>query len=122
VGLQWVKIGTQAPGDPSVTPIDPPEALDPATLGYLNLWSQSLGGPTAYVHGETTAAPAPIRPNPRLPAKNTLTTARRHNTGYPGAEPARTSSAWTGYPPSISIDADSLGFDSRRRAWEYIDR
>jgi len=23
---------------------------------------------------------------------------------------------------SISIDADSLGFDSRRRAWEYIDR
>lgn len=54
VGLQWVKIGTQSPGDPTVTPIDPPEALDTATLGYLNLWSQSLGGPTAYVHGETT--------------------------------------------------------------------
>lgn len=50
--LSWLKIGTQDPGQPTMTPIDPPEAIDTAGLGFLNMWSASLGGPTAYVHGE----------------------------------------------------------------------
>lgn len=50
--LAWEKIGTQEPGQPTMTPIEPPVAIDTAALGFLNLWSASLGGPTAYVHGE----------------------------------------------------------------------
>jgi hypothetical protein len=49
---EWQKIGTQPPGSGSVTPIEPPVVLDTAALGFLDLWSESLGGPTAFVHGE----------------------------------------------------------------------
>jgi hypothetical protein len=49
----WQKIGTQAPGSPTINPIDPPQVIDTAALGFLNMWSQSLGGPTSYVDGET---------------------------------------------------------------------
>jgi hypothetical protein len=54
LGLQWLKIGTQEPGEQTMTPLEPPEPIDTATLGFLNMWSQSLGGPTAFVHGEST--------------------------------------------------------------------
>jgi hypothetical protein len=53
LAAQWQKIGIQDPGSPSITPIAPPEAIDTAALGFLHMWSQSLGGPTAYVDGET---------------------------------------------------------------------
>ena len=49
---QWQKIGIQMPGAPTLTPIEPPEVIDTAALGFLNMWSPSLGGPTAFVHGD----------------------------------------------------------------------
>lgn len=54
LGGQWQKIGTQQPGEPSMTPLVPPEAIDTAAIGFLNMWSQGLGGPTAFVHGQTS--------------------------------------------------------------------
>ena len=49
---QWRKIGIQAPGTPTIDPLEPPEVIDTAAIGFLNMWSQSLGGPTAYVDGD----------------------------------------------------------------------
>ena len=51
-GGAWQKIGTQSPGAPTMTPIQPPEVIDTAALGFLNMWSPGLGGPTAYTHGQ----------------------------------------------------------------------
>ena len=52
LGGVWQKIGIQAPGSQSVDPIEPPEVIDTAAIGYLNMWSQGLGGPTAFVDGD----------------------------------------------------------------------
>src|SRR6185436_5582336 len=49
---EWQKIGTQQPGSPTVDPIEPPQVIDTAALGFLNMWSQSLGGPTSFVDGD----------------------------------------------------------------------
>ena len=51
LGAQWLKIGIQPPGSPTMEPLEPPQVIDTAALGFLNMWSPSLGGPTAYVHG-----------------------------------------------------------------------
>jgi len=32
-------------------PVDPARVLDTATLGFLSLWSEAVGGPAAWVHG-----------------------------------------------------------------------
>ncbi len=32
--------------------IDPPTVIDTETIGYLNMWSDSLGGPAAWVHDD----------------------------------------------------------------------
>jgi hypothetical protein len=34
------------------TPIDPPLVIDTEALGYLNMWSDHLGGPAAWVHDD----------------------------------------------------------------------
>jgi len=54
LAAEWQKVGIQAPGSQTVDPIVPPEVIDTATIGYLNMWSQGLGGPTAYVYGDTS--------------------------------------------------------------------
>ena len=52
VGGVWVKTGIWDWEEQSLTVIDPPLVIDTASIGYLNMWSDRLGGPAAWVYDE----------------------------------------------------------------------
>jgi hypothetical protein len=50
-GLGFVKVATFDPMEHEWVDLEEPEALDTSEVGFLNMYSQSLGGSVSYVHG-----------------------------------------------------------------------
>ena len=50
----WEQVATLDPETYEVTPLNPTVVINTAAEGYLDLWSNSLQGHVAYLHGETS--------------------------------------------------------------------